>query len=310
MVAEPGGQSVRISFQEQLGDAYWSGWVGDGRGARQPDARCPLEKEGQRGLGGGLVDPGASPAQEFTGGSHSFAAAHRQVEPVSKLVELVGPHRPAKRSAQGGCAPGDPSSEAAAGRCCRVDDGDQLQVAGSQRHDPIGGAPVGMSAAFDGGQAAARLELPCRGRKVGHGDQHMVKLHAVERTALREAARTARRRPTGRRFACGPQPPSATAQPALAWRSAAAQTCLVSGPKLLWGPSCPIRTFNRQTCSRSSLRASTAAPAWVRASWSSPRFWPVSAGATTPPAPTLCWPRWPATSTTTPLMPAANDWPT
>jgi hypothetical protein len=156
--------------------------MNDGRGARQPDARCPLDEKRQRGLGGRLVDPGAPPAQELTGGSHPFAAAHGQAEPASKLVELAGPHRPAERSAQGGCATGDPASEAAVGRGCRVDDGDQLQVAGSQRHDPIGGAPVGMSAALDGGQAAARLQLPCRGREVGNGDQHMVKLHAVERT--------------------------------------------------------------------------------------------------------------------------------
>ena len=63
------------------------------------------------------------------------------------------------------------------------------------------------------------------------------------------------------------QPPRAAAQPALAWRSAPAQTGLVSGPKLLWGPACRTTAFSRQTCSRSSLRASTATPARVPASW-------------------------------------------
>ncbi len=47
VVAEPGGQTVRISFQVKLGDAWWSSWVGDSRRARQADARCPFDEEGQ-----------------------------------------------------------------------------------------------------------------------------------------------------------------------------------------------------------------------------------------------------------------------
>ena len=47
VIAEPGGQAVGISFQVELGDACWSRWVGDGRRARQADARCPFDEEGQ-----------------------------------------------------------------------------------------------------------------------------------------------------------------------------------------------------------------------------------------------------------------------
>jgi hypothetical protein len=47
VVAEPGGQAVRISLQVELGDGCWSGWVGDGRRTRQADARCPFDEEGQ-----------------------------------------------------------------------------------------------------------------------------------------------------------------------------------------------------------------------------------------------------------------------
>jgi hypothetical protein len=40
-----------------------------------------------------------------------------------------------------------------------------------------------MAAALDAGQAIARLEFPCRSRKVADGDQPMVKLHAAKPTA-------------------------------------------------------------------------------------------------------------------------------
>src|SRR4029453_16630953 len=90
---------------------------------------------------------------------------------------------PAERSARVGCATGDPPADAGVGRGWLVDDGDQLQVAVPERHDPVGGAPAGMPAALDRGQAVACLELPPRGREVGDREQHMVQLHASERTA-------------------------------------------------------------------------------------------------------------------------------
>src|SRR4029453_10309206 len=90
----------------------------------------------------------------------------------------------------------------------------------------------------------SRTSSPRRGRhswisthRQGHA-RRRVKVGLAEQARLRRSGGrlwmepSATDRPAGRLA----QPSSAAAQLALAWRSAAAQTCLVSGPKLLWGP--------------------------------------------------------------------------
>jgi single-strand DNA-binding protein len=55
-----------------------------GPGSRTLAARSM--KNGSEGLGGSLLDPGATPAQQLTGGSQSRAAAHGQAEPASEAT--------------------------------------------------------------------------------------------------------------------------------------------------------------------------------------------------------------------------------
>jgi hypothetical protein len=84
-----------------------------------------------------------------------------------------------------------------------------------------------------------------------------------ERVEIKPRPEAGRRRPPRPwRRRSGPsaaRPSRAAAQLALAWRSPPAQTCLVPGPKLPWGPSCTT-VFSRPSCSRSSLQAAPQPP--------------------------------------------------
>lgn len=71
-----------------------AGWTTDAvPGSRTPAAH--LEEERERRLGGGLVDPGASPAQDLIRGSYSCAAVHSQASrraiESSSLVRTAQP---------------------------------------------------------------------------------------------------------------------------------------------------------------------------------------------------------------------------
>jgi hypothetical protein len=71
---------------------------------------------------------------------------------------------------------GDPASDRALRRLGIVDDRDQLQIRVAEGHDPVGRAETLVTAAFDGRQAMARLDLARGGVEVGDGDQYVIEL--------------------------------------------------------------------------------------------------------------------------------------
>ena len=64
MSAEPGGQAVGVAIDLQVGDLNGAGPMGC-RGAAWKWGRVsPLDKEGERGLGGGLLNAGQAPTHD------------------------------------------------------------------------------------------------------------------------------------------------------------------------------------------------------------------------------------------------------
>lgn len=76
----------------------------------------------------------------------------------------------------------DPAPERALRGLGLVDDRDQLEIGLAERHDPVGGAPAGVTAALDRRQAMPRLDLLRGCGKVGHRDQYVVELQSDERS--------------------------------------------------------------------------------------------------------------------------------
>jgi hypothetical protein len=179
MAAEPGGDAPGVAGEPQLRDRDADGAVGRRRLTRQPRSALPLDEEGKRGLGGGLLDPGQSPAQGVTA-SLSCAGRHVEAEAPRDLVEPLRPDRPAERRRDRGRGLGDPAPERALRGFGRVDDRDQLEVGAAERHDPVGGAPARVTAALDRRQAVPRLDLAPGCREIGNRDQYVVEVQSDE----------------------------------------------------------------------------------------------------------------------------------
>jgi hypothetical protein len=89
----------------------------------------------------------------------------------------------------------DPASERALRGLGLVDDRDQFEVGLTERHDPVGRAPAGVTAALDRSQAVPRFD-PLRGcSKVGHREQYVVELQSEERSRPAVTARATLERP-------------------------------------------------------------------------------------------------------------------
>ncbi len=89
---------------------------------------------------------------------------------------------PAERLGQLGVHPGNPAPERALRGFGLVDHRDQLEIGLAERHDPVGGAPAGVTAALDRSQAVPRFDLLRGCGKVGHRDQYVVELQSDERS--------------------------------------------------------------------------------------------------------------------------------
>ena len=92
-------------------------------------------------------------------------------------------HCPPERPSGAGRASRDPSPESARGCLGGIDYGNQLEVGIAERHDHVGRAPSWVTATHNGGKTVTRLDLLSGLCEVCNGDQHVVELHADERTA-------------------------------------------------------------------------------------------------------------------------------
>ena len=164
MVAEPGGESTGVAVEQQPCDLDVAGMVGCAGPAGKRGVLPPLDEEGERGLSGGPLDPGASPSQQLVGGSGSRAGAHGQAESSGNSVEFVRADRPAEQPAEARMHPRDSAPELVFCSLSVIDDGDQLEIGLAERHDPVGGAPAWVTAALDRSEAVPRLDLPCTDR--------------------------------------------------------------------------------------------------------------------------------------------------
>src|SRR5688500_3976199 len=87
---------------------------------------------------------------------------------------------PAERPGERGMRCRDPASERALRGLGLVDDRHQLEIGLTERHNPVGRAPAGVTAALDRSEAVPHFDL-LRGRgKVGHRDQYVVELQSYE----------------------------------------------------------------------------------------------------------------------------------
>lgn len=179
MVANPLSESRSVTVENQPRDLDPTDRVshGDAAGKRRPVP--PLDEEGERGVTGCLLDPGAPPLQQSAVGRRPRAGTDAQAEPSSKIVELASPHRPTEWPAERGTHPGSPAPEHAARSLGLVDDGDQLEVRLAERYDPVGRAPARVTAALDRREAVPRFDLLGSRRQIGYRDQYVVELQTM-----------------------------------------------------------------------------------------------------------------------------------
>src|SRR5439155_2382948 len=146
-------------------------------GRRERSSVGPLDEERQRRLGGGLLEPGGSPAEHFSAWRRSRTFADGEPVLSGDLVEVVGADGPPERL-PAALAAGYPAAERIRGGLGLVDDCDELPVRRAERHDPVGRAPAGMASAFDRREPVSILQLAGRYHEIVDGDEHVVELEA------------------------------------------------------------------------------------------------------------------------------------
>src|SRR5215207_8546689 len=152
----------------------------------------PLDEERKRRLGGSLLDPSQPPAQELAVPGDPRASRNRQVEPTGDVVEVGRPDRPTERPREVGMRRSDPAPERALCGLGLVDDRDQLEIRLTERHDPVGRPPAGVTAALDRSQTVPTFELARGGGQVGHRNEYVVELQSHERTRTGEPSARSR----------------------------------------------------------------------------------------------------------------------
>src|SRR5215207_6588372 len=175
-----GGHAVAVAGELEAREPERARRMSGGGSPGDRRSLSPPDEEGERGLGRGLVDSGQPPAQRAAIAAGARAAAHGEAEPLRNLVEPIRAGHPAERLPGAGLKPvSDPAPERARRRLGFVDDRDQLEVRLAKRHDPVGGAPAGVTATLQRGEPMARLQLAPRRLEVRDRDDHMVELQAA-----------------------------------------------------------------------------------------------------------------------------------
>jgi len=142
----------------------------------------PLDEEGKGRLGGGLLEAGKPPAKDLAASACARADVNRETQPTGNGLELVSSDGPPERLREGGLRFCDPAPERAPRGLRLVDDRNQLEISLTERHDPVGRAPVAVTAALDRRQAVPRFDLARGCGKVGHRNQYVVELQNDERS--------------------------------------------------------------------------------------------------------------------------------
>jgi hypothetical protein len=170
--SSPGGRNLD-SFDRPGGIARRGGECG---------GISPFDEEREAWVARRLLEAGHAPLDPLAARRRPRAGDDDQAESRRRAVEIAGAYRPAEgpQAAAVRCARHPASEDARTGELL-VDDGDELDVGRSERHDAIGRAPVGVSPADRGLEPVRLLEKGCVPLEITPGEQDVIELHGPVR---------------------------------------------------------------------------------------------------------------------------------
>jgi hypothetical protein len=179
MCSEPPLKTLGITREIQVRDLNRAALMNHGEVTGKLRALTPFNEERERRLASGLLDPRQSPVQEVAISTDSGTCTYGQTEPSSDFTEIVSANGPAEGLHDVPIRRGNPAPEVTGGGLIRVDDGEQLKIEITKRHEPVGRPPACVTTALHRRKAEPFLNLICGRRQVAYRNQYVVELQAL-----------------------------------------------------------------------------------------------------------------------------------